>query len=365
MSILSPKRLEKKRAREKADRARMLIARKRKAKPKRRQASTPYPSFTFEASDAPSGFVELVRGALASIDFDDRNQFPTWLAEYYRIVKSDGNAEAVAFLARLRSWLEARGDKSPVSPEMIAGNRLGQLVFDRIPRNSLLRYVPFNDVVIQPEGNDIVVRFRSLLRAKGRRGTIYYSKYRPTLEIDGVPRVVGFSKHAIERICLRRCSGWDAYAGLGDAFGFFHECLYYERSDLYKNQLGFTFYDKCEAPPFWTCLYSEVLGSGVDLSSGKFYYRVGYCLADIDGDFIKAISFLYPGYRSTPEYGLLIRSRLPSREKTNLIQKAEHQQSFTDVENGQFDIGLVKWFHDHGVPQVREFRNKLHARAGW
>jgi hypothetical protein len=101
--------------------------------------------------------------------------------------------------------------------------RLGQTVFSLIPEVELRKWIPYHDVQILPGGLKILVLFRSLLTAKGRGGTIYYSRFKPTVEINGQSKIVGFSQHAIERICERVVprftvnwnSWWSESAGMG------------------------------------------------------------------------------------------------------------------------------------------------------
>ena len=150
--------------------------------------------------------------------------------------------------------------------------------------------------------HDISVKFGSLLHAKGSGGTVYYSRKKPKIEIDGKKKIVAFSRHAIERICERIKSNRKTYGGVGDLFAFLSHCVYFERCDL-GEQLAFTLYDISGDPPCIEHLYvEEVLGrENVDPAKGKCYYRLGYFPAVIEGDFIKAKTLLFPGFASTPE----------------------------------------------------------------
>ena len=82
---------------------------------------------------------------------------------------------------------------------------------------------------------------------------------------------------------------------------------------------------------------------------GKCYYRIGYCPAIIEGEFIKAKTLLYPGFASTPEYAAILRSSLSRRDKQEMIKKATRLDADCLMQDG---LGLIKWFHDNGVPQV-------------
>jgi hypothetical protein len=232
-------------------------------------------------------------------------------------------------------------------------------VIDRIPAGKREQLLPMNDVLFAPRGWEIYVVFRRLLRAKGPGGTIYYSRRQPTLEINGTPKVVAFSKHAIARTCERLKPRWkSSYAALGDVFAFFDQCMYFERCDLHRGQLAFTFYDECKQGFVAFRYVEDVLGlENLDPKSGKPYHRVGYCPAVIDGDFIKGKTLLFPGYASTPEYNAILRSSLSYAEKRQMTEKAKRLDSET-LYTSQ-DFRLIKWFHDNGVPQVVH----LHGRV--
>ena len=143
---------------------------------------------------------------------------------------------------------------------------------------------------------------------------------------------------------------------MGDTYAFFGRCVYFEKCELHGGQLGFTFYDLCDDPLFWHHQYvREVLGEeNVRPDGGKCYYRVGYCPAVIDGDFIKAKTLLFPGYKSTPEYGAILRSSPDHASRLRMIEAARTMDASHLLESGDFSV--TKWFHDHGVPQVVQLK---------
>jgi hypothetical protein len=71
--------------------------------------------------------------------------------------------------------------------------------------------------------------------------------------------------------------------------------------------------------------------------------------------FAAARTLLLPGFRYTPEHNVLRATRIKDRaKKRDLYARAEKQGS-----NGtRFDFELLKWFHDHGVAQVKTFDNQ-------
>jgi len=173
--------------------------------------------------------------------------------------------------------------------------------------------------------------------------------------------MVAFSRHAIEQTCERIVPRWTTYAGAGDVFAFFDRCVYFERRELHQDQLAFTFYDFCAPSVYWTYLYvQEVLGvENVDPNKGDCYYRVGYCPAVVEGDFVKAKTLLFPGFASTPEYGAIVRSNLPSSEKQELMKRARACNASCLQED--CDFSTIKWYHDNGVPQVVQLQREVFA----
>lgn len=289
MSKPSERKRRKQQARQKAD------AKKKYQAEQRRLYLEKFPRFIFQANEAPAEFVKLVQRAIKKIDFRDPRLFSTWETEIYRLAKQHGS---VVIRDLLR---QTEGDPAARIGFLC---KLGDLVFSMIPQEALRQWIPLHDVQILPAGSQIVVSFRSLRQAKGPGGTIYYSRFKPLLTIDGENRIVGFSRHAIERICQRIVPRWDTYLGLGDAFAFFDQCVYFERSDLPDGQLAFTFYALCRKGFFHWRYVEETLGPDVE-DDGHYYYRVGYCPAVVEGDFAKAKTLLFPGHYNTREYRLV------------------------------------------------------------
>lgn len=326
------------------------VAEKKREQDDYRRYTAAFPRFVFRPNNAPDGFVELIRGAVRRIDFRDRKLFHPAEATFLRLAKQKPVEVFSALLA---------GGSVGVPQSVYLSSFVGQTVFRTIPAADLRRWIPFHDVRFLLAGKEIVVDFRSLEQSRGPGGTIYFSGRRPTLEIDGQKKVVAWSRHAITRTCERLAPRWDSYLGLGDVFAFFDRCAHFERADLYGGQLGFSFYDLC-APGFFSSLFAKTVLGG--LGAKPCYYRVGYCPAVVEGDFLKATTLLYPGYRGTPEYGLMVNSRLPLGEQTRLAALAGEQTRAQLELTG--DFGLVKWFHDRGVTQVVETDEDYYAPPG-
>lgn len=343
MSKLTTRKLQKRKARERR------VAQEKIQLAERRRYALAFPEFVLRPNNAPQAFVDLIWRAIRRIDFRDRSLFQPAETSFLRLAKKKP-AEVLSALVN--------GSKVADPLCIHLGSFVGQAVFRTIPAKQLRQWIPFHDVQFLIVGTEIVVTFRSLEQAKGPDGTVYFSRHRPTLEIDGQKKVIGWSRHAIERTCERLAPRWDSYLGLGDVFAFFDKCRHFERADLHRGQLGFTFYDVC-AQGFFTELFArEVLGEPNGKTS---YYRVGYCPAVVEGQFVKATTLLYPGFAGTPEYGAILNARLPRDEEKRLIDQARQQSREYLERTG--DFSLVKWFHDQGVPQVIETEKAFYSES--
>jgi hypothetical protein len=94
-------------------------------------------------------------------------------------------------------------------------------------------------------------------------------------------------------------------------------------------------------------------------SNGPCYYRVGYCPVVFENGFAKAKTFLYPGFKGTPEYGLVRKSRLSPAEKDLLIPNSTSQDT---TEGLKLYLKATKWFHDNGVPQVVQIKQDVFVK---
>lgn len=91
--------------------------------------------------------------------------------------------------------------------------------------------------------------------------------------------------------------------------------------------------------------YSVRLGnrnSRIGRRRDNYYFRVGYCPAVIEGDFIKAMTLLVPGYIGTPEYGTILRSSLGRDAKRQMITDATQMTMARLIETGERRIGSVR-----------------------
>lgn len=335
------------RKRQKQKQRERLVARRKHEGAKRRFYFEKFPSFEYRTNNAPEEFVSLVKRTVRELDFRDSRLFSVRETAFLKEIKKRPNV----VMPMLMDAVEKR-----TIPALALSTMVGDRIIRMIPPDALRRWIPFHDVQFLMAGEKIIVDFRSLEQARTKNGIIYFSRYRPTVEIEERKLVVGWSKHAIERTCERIVSRWDSYLGLGDVFAFFHQCRRFDPCLLHNGRdIGFTFYDICAEGFFSGLIADQVLGRKPD---GLCYYRVGYCPVVIESGFAKATTLLYPGYAGTPEYGLILRSGHPHLRRSEVIEKTSVMTRKTLEATG--DFSLMKYFHDGGIAQVIESKDEFY-----
>jgi len=335
------KRLARKKA--KAERRRAVEARRRYAED--------FPAFVFRTNGAPPQFVELIKTAVKEIDFRNRKLFHPGETTFFRLSKQVGPG-------LLGNLMDTGDDGHALAAHLLF--KLGRLVFSLVPPDQLKKFIPYHDVQFVPRGRDVLVLFRSLRQQRTPNGTISYSRHKPALQIGGEQKIVSFSRHAIERICFRVAPHWDTYTGLGDAFALFDQCVHFERADLRDGQLAFTFFAECPKGFFNYRYVEEVIGDATE-ANGHYYFRVGYCPAVVHSGFLVAKTLLYPGQYPTPESNLAWYSDLPFDEKRRISEQSQRWDANMIRKTG--DFGLVKFFHNEGIPQVIHSQDEFYKPA--
>lgn len=306
-------------------------------------------------------FVQLVTSALRRFD---PNELPKYHQTYWRWVCRFGADEARRSFERAMAEAVAENpDRTDIPLADIALDcGIGDLVFRAIPEAELRRFLPVNDVEFRPCEKALRVTFRSLMKRRTAWGTTFFSRHRPEVTFGDRTYLVGFSKHAVEQTCDRINPHWLRYAGLGDVFAYFDQCVHFEPCSLADGSPAFTFWDEIGDERFWQFSYiRNVLGvNNYSQAAGKPYYRVGYCSVVFEGEFAKATTLLFPGFSKTPEAAALRRSRLPEEKKRRLTRLAEGSDQMRLVQSD--DFSAIKWFHDNGIPQVIQTTRQFFAR---
>ncbi len=348
------------RSAQRKERAKKIAAQERdkRALEIKRRRRTEFPDFVFWEEHGNPEFVAIVKEAIRRFDFAELDKVEQ---NAFRMMKQFGTAYALAALKKMMRKFQEEGVSDPylASADGQWLCSVGHALFSHIPDDVKRSFLPMNDVEFRYRDDVIVAKFRSLLTQKSSGGTIYYSRYKPTIDFKGKEYIIGFSTEAIKRTCERTTKDpLRYYAALGDVYAYFEDCQYFEPCTLRDGSPAFSFFDECPNPDpgqqvvsFKFRLAKNILGSKeVDPTQGKLYYRVGYCPVAFDQGFAKAKTLLFPGFKKTPEYEMLEKVRMPSDTKRRLQRLATNSDISHLWETD--DVSALKWFHDNGVPQV-------------
>lgn len=317
---------------------------------KRRARAAQYPDVKFIGSAEPA-FEQLIRESVTRISFDSP-AFPEWERRVYRTVKSHGYGEAYHLLRKLDM---AAAEDGGIPRDLWFATNFGNQVFLDAGK-ALEPLLLTNDVVFTCDRRTIVGQFRQLQLEKSAtgQGRIRVSPKKPTVSIAGKIYVAGFSKHALDQIADRVTPSWRRYAGHGDAFYFFHDCLHFAECNLTHSESphGFSLFEKitfgtsARAIPKLVLTHLPLIkddGSGV-------FARIGYCPVVLDGSFAKAITFLPPGYSATPEATLYRDKSIPHEIRMRLKEIGTADDSGHGFLHA--DPALLAFFHENGFPQA-------------
>ncbi|HCO23475.1 MAG TPA: hypothetical protein DIT97_10605 [Gimesia maris] len=235
-------------------------------------------------------------------------------------------------------------------------NRLSQAIYSLIPESIKNRFMPHNYFTIQPLGKVFFLNCQRVISQKTSQGNIHFGLNTPYLEVaEGMKQLV-FTTHALERICERIAPRWRTHVSdLMDIVRFVAYVPRIELTTLHDNQPAVVLFRACGSSIYFTHeVYVEgILGEqNYDSDDDCFEYRLGYWPIVFDDQYVVAKTFLPPGYRGTPEHGLLLNCKLPKDEKSKMLSLAKNH--VRDNERAEEWLPLVKWFHENGVPQVRQ-----------
>jgi hypothetical protein len=354
------KRQKKRRKEDKknAERARAL---QRRATTEKRRAK--YPHIEYDIRGGNPDFVAIVKRILADFDFANPAICPPDLQELYRLQKLLGYPRLRGMFRDMANEFyndKLQAELKVARLEHPLGGFLGQWVFDRLPEPCRQLPLPFHFFCVRPVEDFIGVEFEFLPSQRTDAGTIYYSPVEPKVKFGGALWTVGFFRHAIERACERFTPVSPiTYLYFQMNFIYFRCCRYFEPLELEDGQPAIRLYGECdEVPDREMRLYrDQILGDAYVPGKGKAHYVLGYCPIAFKGGKAVATTFLYPGYRGTPEDVLVRRSRMSISERERLIQAANHNTRHRVVALGNTDV--IKWYHDNGVPQVIQLPHRV------
>lgn len=321
-----------------------------------------YPEIVFETSQGNGYFVAEVQAVVKALDFDSPDMGPNWMRQFYRRLRSEGHRAAKVWLSELEEENRQKIIRSGELPTSIddcphldaVPTHLGECIFARIPIETRRRFLPMNDFSVMPLRDSLLLRFSSLLEEPSEWGTAYYSRLMPKVDVDGKRVTVAFSKHAIEQLCARRTPRYLNYGANGDAHTYLAKCVYHEVVTLDNGSQVIRLWDFCDIDGY--DIYRRyVLGVFGEENrkhyGGQCHYILGYCPFVLENGFAKAKSFLYPGFRGTPERAVLESGgELGARYATWLDDSEDEKaEPFFETERS---VEVAKWLQANGAPQV-------------
>lgn len=324
----------------------------------------PYPEIVFETSQGNGYFVAEVKAVVKTLDFDSPEMGPDWMRQFYRRLRAEGSRAASRWLKDLEEETLERLASTATNPEALDGcpkfedaaTHLGDRIFERLPIETRRRFLPMNDFTVDPTSGKLVIRFSSLLEEPGEWGTVYYSRLLPKVEVSGKRVTVAFSDHAIRQLCARRKPRYLTYGANGDAHTYLAKCVYHEVVRLSDGSHVIRLWDCCDLKGFLNYKHYvvDVFGEENRKSyAGKFHHILGYCPFVLDNGFAKAKSFLYPGFRGTPERELLENGGELGASHAKWLDEVDHDgaQPFCETEEA---VQVTQWLHENGMPQVAQ-----------
>lgn len=358
MSKPSGKKIKKEKARREKLKRRTTQDQHRR---KRDEAEAQFPDFIIEAETAPEALVQKVEQAAQHV------------ARYHEELFDAGNVKALhlgkvmgfkALSRRAKVVPTGEGlDDETYFPTTLS-TMVGEAVLRAIPESVFDSYFPYHNIFIMPDArraNALTLMVRSLEQAKTPGGTAYYSPQKPTVETPHAHRVVGFYRHAVQRVCERTVRNWKSYAGMNDAFAYLHDCVYYEPWHD-GERLGFTLYEHCT--PFTSDYVDRILGKEHE-KANDYYHCVGYCPAVEAGELLVATTLLSPGMhsndpqkRNTPEYDWYMQTKGGGYQVRGELEARVSKLTFAELARTR-DFSLLKEFHDGGIPQIVRLKHEV------
>jgi hypothetical protein len=349
-----------------------------------------YPEVMIADTDgAPEALVQAIRRGLKTFRLDDARTFGQVYCEFFRDQRSLGvKAASALFHARAQkefkrlhrgsvtnmvAHLEKRyrvqfqlmGDVSSEQLKGMSYDMIGEILhaqliisvgrelFEHVPEIQL--FIPFVDIQVLPEsdyGQHWNLYFRAMLARSTPMGPIYYSPHGPEVTVDGKTRKLGWSVHAVRRVCSRAFPTWRTYAGLGDAYAFLNDYIYCEPVVLTNGAPAVSMYLPCNIDGFVDSLFAwKIIGSDISRENEHWGIRLGYLPLAEHGDFWVAKTLLLPGFSGTPERAVLNNATLPREERRLIQDRIDHLERAQLF--GDFNVSVLKWFHDNGYSQVK------------
>lgn len=329
------------------------------------QYSNKYPSLEINVvknNPIDASFVSEIGRVIRTINFNDKVEFKNWHRQFYQYVKSLGVRGTEDLFSLIEKSIKSDNEEIHVKAIMEIARLIGTIIFKRL-NPQFIKFFPYNLITAVPVENRISVQIRCLCKKKSKYGTIYYSEHNPKVIINGEKKIVGFSRHAIERILARSFyETSNMYVHFTETSKLLIHNKFYEVIKV-SGQEFISFYDagyeilqSSKNVDSAEDIARVVLGKSFD-DHLQYYYRIGYMPLGIVDEFASGTTLLTPGMRGTPEYELLKSSNLSYRERETIEEKINNHPGSICRINIEDNLSILKWFHDNGIPQVVQLDN--------
>lgn len=335
---------------------------------RKRSSQDEFPKIVIHEAGASESVVKMVKNALADFDFRDPTVCSPPRQNVYRMLKQLGAVEVLRRFVIARKEFPQHGFKMAFLDDALLSplyNHVGAWIYRRLPESVRQNPLPFYYFCAQARGHHIDITFDFLEKRKSPHGIIYHAPDPAEVSFGGGKWAVGWFRHAIERACLRlRPDDELSYEFFRYCQLYFHDCIYYEPLELADGSPAIRLYQECiwgadEEPDLYA---RELLGvEEFPGASCRLCYVLGYCPIAFVGRFAVAKTFLYPGYHNTPEDTAVRRASLDPDERHHLLGLARHNMSNV-VFSGEGMLA-IKWYHNNGVPQIKELREAVFRKS--
>jgi hypothetical protein len=324
------------------------------------------PEVTWQATPhCHPDFLLALRDAWRRLDLDDPAQWSPDAARVLRAYQSLG-------LERLFLRSLSAGDLCAVTEEEIEhgldGCRLGlaaligNAVFTLLGADAVAQWCPHHMFSVEPSrsGHAWSITVDALQTVTGARGQVRYMSAKcPRVGLRKRRLPLAFSVHAMQRLAERNTLGTGDYTDTRSTFNLIRGARDF---DVVRSAPG-----QWLVALFWPCVYGYATWQFAESilptrrPDVSYKFRFGYLAVEEEGGYWVAKTFLPPGYVGTPEYTRLSQARLPTSTKARLLAQCQ-DLSFERL-CCTMDMTVLKWFHEHGIPQVIPYATpaKRHA----
>ncbi len=331
---------------------------KEKVKARKWAERNKYPRIELAADGEDPAFMAAVEEIVCGFNFDDDSHCSPALRNMYRMYRGLGLEVLESWIASpetQRKYMDAGQDPQSFRDSLLIPlyAHLGEWIFSQLPDKYRKDPLPFYHYHVEPVDKALAVTFEFLPHVPSEHGTIYHSPFEPTVAKGGGHFKVGFLRHAIERVCERLSAVQPiTYSCFQPLAGFFQHCVYFESLNLPNGQEAIRLYGRCDGEFGREYLHKVASLDAATIEQGtkRFIFVLGYCPVEIVRRYAVAKTFLFPGYRNTPE-AALVESALMSQAMRNKLRESARDNALAELVKGE-GLDFFKWYHENGVPQV-------------